>query len=84
MKDGIHPSKCVQRESKKRTNFDRIHSMSVEELAELLYQFENLSDKLKFCKNEPECEELLDEGKTISDNMCKKCLVEWLQSEVEV
>lgn len=83
MKDGIHPSKCVQRESKKRTNFDRIHSMSVEELAELLYQFENLSDKLKFCKNEPECEELLDEGKTISDNMCKKCLVEWLQSEVE-
>lgn len=69
--------------TQKQTNADRIRSMSDEELAELFYQFESLSDELKYCKNKTECEDLLDEGKTIPDNMCKKCLVEWLQSEVE-
>ena len=63
---------------KPKTNADRIRSMSDEELAELFYQFESLSDKLKYCKNKTECEDILDEG-TIPDNMCKKCLVEWLQ-----
>lgn len=73
------------RDCKKRmTQADRIRAMSDEELAELFYQFESISDKFKYCKNKPECEDLLDEGKTIPDNMCKKCLVEWLQSEVEV
>lgn len=65
------------------TNADRIHSMSDEELAELFYSFQNLEDKVQFCKNKTERDEILDDGKEIPDNMCKKCLVEWLQSEVE-
>lgn len=65
------------------TNLDRIHSMNIEETAELLYSFHNLEDKVKFCKNKTECDEILDSGKEIPDDMCKKCLVEWLQSEVE-
>lgn len=68
---------------KKRTNADRIRSMSYEELAELFYSFQNLEDKVQFCKNKTEREEILDDGKEIPDNMCKKCLVEWLQKEVE-
>ena len=69
---------------KSMTNADRIHSMNIEETAELLYSFHNLEDKVKFCKNKTECEDILDAGKTIPDSMCKKCLVEWLRSEVEV
>ena len=68
---------------KKQTNADRIHSMNIEETAELLYSFHNLEYKVKFCKNKTECDEILDSGKEIPDDMCKKCLVEWLQSEVE-
>ena len=65
------------------SNVDRIRSMSCEELAELFYLLINLEDKIKFCKNKTECEYILDAGKTIPDSMCKKCLVQWLQSEVE-
>ncbi len=68
---------------KKQTNADRIRSMSDEELAELLYSIQNLEDKVKFCKNKIECDNILDSGKEIPDNMCKQCLVDWLQSEVE-
>ena len=68
---------------KPKTNADRIRSMSDEELAELLYSIQNLEDKVKFCKNKIECDNILDSGKEIPDNMCKQCLVDWLQSEVE-
>ena len=69
---------------KRMTQADRIRSMSDEELAELLYSIQNLEDKVKFCKNKIECDNILDSGKEIPDNMCKQCLVDWLQSEVEV
>lgn len=69
---------------KRMTRADRIHSMNIEETADLLYSFHSLEDKVKFCKNKTECEEILDSGKEIPGDMCKKCLVEWLQSEVEV
>ena len=65
------------------SNADRIRSMSDEELAELLYSIQDLEDKVKFCKNKIECDNILDSGKDIPDNMCKQCLVNWLQSEVE-
>ena len=65
------------------TQADRIRSMSDEELAELLYSIQNLEDKVKFCKNKIECDNILDSGKEIPDNMCKQCLVDWLQSKVE-
>ena len=68
---------------KRMTQADRIRSMSDEELAELLYSIQNLEDKVKFCKNKIECDNILDSRKEIPDNMCKKCLVDWLQTEVE-
>ena len=70
-------------ERKNQTNADRIRSMSDEEFAELCYQFESLSNELTFCKNKIECENIMDDGKEIPDSMCKKCILEWLQSEVE-
>ena len=68
---------------KKITYGDKIRAMSDEELAELLYSLQNLEDKVKFCKNKDVCTDILDDGKEIPDNMCKECLVEWLQSEYE-
>ena len=68
---------------KKITHADKIRAMSDEELAELLYSFQNLEDEVKFCKNKDVCTDILDDGKETPDNMCKECLVEWLQSEVE-
>lgn len=69
--------------AKRKTNADRIRSMTDEELAELFYSFQNLEDKVKFCKNKDVCNDILDDGDDIPDAMCKKCLVDWLQSEVE-
>ena len=68
---------------KKITHGDEIRFMSDGELAELLYSFQNLEDEVKFCKNKDVCTDILDDGKETPDNMCKECLVEWLQSEVE-
>ena len=78
-----YAEKCKDFEENKQTNADRIRSMSDEELAELLYSIQNLEDKVKSCKNKIECDNILDSGKKIPDNMCKQCLVDWLQSEVE-
>lgn len=66
---------------KPKTNADRIRSMSDEELAELFYSFHNLEDKIKFCKNKTECDNILDSGKEIPNALCKQCLVDWLRSE---
>ena len=65
------------------TNADKIRAMSDEELAGLLYSFQNLEDKVKYCKNKKSCIDALNNDKDIPDNMCKKCLVDWLQSESE-
>lgn len=65
------------------TNADKIRAMSDEELAGLLYPFQNLEDKVKYCKNKKSCIDALNNDKDIPDNMCKKCLVDWLQSESE-
>ena len=54
------------------TNYDRIRNMSVDELAEFIPDW----SYTKACK----CDELpfVD-----CDNVCKKCVKEWLESEVE-
>ena len=79
-----HRRKGAIVEKRKFTNADRIRAMSDEELAELLYSIQSLEDEVKFCKNKDVCADILDDGKKIPDNMCKECLIEWLQSESEV
>lgn len=63
------------------TNYDRIKAMSVEELADVLYDvndqicFENCSASTG---NKFSCP--LGDNLNISD--CKKCIKKWLESEV--
>lgn len=68
---------------KRMTQADRIRYMSEEELADILYSFQNLEDKVKFCMNKDSCTDILDGGDVIPDDMCKQCLLEYLHSEVE-
>ena len=68
---------------RKQTNADRIRNMDDEELAELLYSLQYCDEKLNFCGNNKECDDILDGGGTVTDEMCKQCLFWWLQSEVE-
>lgn len=67
---------------KPMTNADRIRSMTDEELANFLYRFNDIDEKVKFCTNKKVCIDLLDKGDTLPDEWCKECLLEWLKSEV--
>lgn len=64
------------------TNADKIRAMTDEELANFLYRFNDIDEKVKFCTNKKVCIDLLDKGDTLPDEWCKECLLEWLKSEV--
>ena len=67
------------------TNADRIRAMSDDERADAILDNSDkcLGDLIPFCQNTPECTDLLENGDDIPKKMCRKCLIEWLQSEVE-
>lgn len=79
----IRPLIDYLKSKKKQTYADRIRSMSDEALADAMLELEDISEKLPFCKNSNRCNEIMDAGEQIPDGMCKQCLMEWLQSEVE-
>lgn len=60
---------------------DRIRAMTDEELAKLLYDPDSLSEK--YCKNLPECGELLDTEEGIPEEKCIGCMLNWLRQPVE-
>lgn len=64
---------------RKQTRIESICSMSVEELAEKIFESE-VSTMLDFCQEFSKCNELIEKGEEIPDEMCKKCLVKWLNS----
>ena len=66
-------------ESDKQTNADRIRNMSDEELASVLFSGCIDSMDLEECPYASESE--LDNNKI--RKICKKCTLEWLQSEAE-
>lgn len=61
------------------TNADRIRSMisTDEGLAEALLQDHYGGMFIPFCKNKPECMDLLEEGRIIPQEECKKCMLAW-------
>lgn len=65
--------------NKTTTNADRIRSMSDEELAENLYWFCDLEERIGYCKNMPECEKLLETEDGVPEKKCIGCLLEWLK-----
>ena len=86
--ESIHCQGCTQNAIDKyarKTNADRIREMTDEELAAVI--MENschcIEDLIPFCKNKKRCSEIMENGEAIPDEMCKKCLMEWLQKEAE-
>ena len=40
-----------------------------------------INDGIIYCANKPECDEKLDSGETVPDEMCRQCMIEWLEEE---
>lgn len=75
---------CDRFEPTYQTNADRIRSMSDEELAEAIAAIGlDKLEKIPFCNSNDLCTDILDDGKLIPESLCKQCLINWLQSEVE-
>ena len=62
-----------------KTHYDRIRSMSIDELAEYMYHYWDAP----FCKNKPQCAQLLDAPGGIPEESCIQCARKWLMQEVE-
>ena len=62
----------------KKTNGDRIRSMTDEQICDFLMKIDAEYLGVHFCQNKTECEELL-ESLQITDAMCRKCMLEWLK-----
>ena len=60
------------------TNGDKIRAASDEEIAEFIIN-DYLDNKSHFCKSKPECDAILDSDGTITNEMCRKCGIEWLR-----
>ena len=68
----------VQTSEKPQTRIECIQSMSVEELADVILDREEISTAIDFCKNLEQCREDVPEG------ACRKCLIKWLNSSEEI
>lgn len=64
------------------TNGDKIRAASDEEMAKFILK-SGLDETIRFCKSKPECNEIMDSGGTITDEMCRKCCIEWLRQPAE-
>ena len=64
------------------TNAEKIRATSDEELAAVIV-LEPMGEKIPFCQNKPECDKLLDEDRDIPEEMCAKCMLDWLKQEVK-
>ena len=60
------------------TNGDKIRAASDEEIAKFILK-SGLDDTIRFCKGNPECNAIMDSGGTVTDEMCRKCCIEWLR-----
>ena len=60
------------------TNGDKIRDVSDEEMAEFILA-NDLDEEIHFCKSTPECNAILDSGGTITNEMCRKCGIDWLR-----
>lgn len=76
--------KELAEEYKPKTQAGKIRSMSDEELADyIIFVGGGYNEKIPYCKSIPQCTEILDSGRIVPNEMCRECLVKWLQSEAE-
>lgn len=64
------------------TNAQKFRAMSDEELAEVLYSFEDLKMP-DYCQRKKECDDMLDADIDIPAENCKRCLVAYLRQPAE-
>lgn len=66
------------------TNGDKIRQLiatSDQQLAKVLQKLNDmgeLDDRIHFCRQKPECEEIVEKGDCIPAEMCLQCLAHWL------
>ena len=65
------------------TNGDKIRDVSDEEMAEFILA-NGLDDEIHFCKSTPECNAILDSGRAITHEMCRKCVLDWLHQPAPI
>lgn len=67
--------------SSKRSNADRIRTMTDEELADSIIEntVKDLGEIIPFCKSHERCTDMLDSLEGIPEHMCRECLLEWLK-----
>ena len=69
---------------KVETYLDHIRAMNDEELCDVIFKLAFAFDTGAFyCKNKPECGEMMDADQEIPEEMCKACLLEKLRKPVE-
>lgn len=60
------------------TRGDKLRSMTDEQIVDAVFDSE-IDDCIDFCKNRPEC---YNSDGTITEERCKKCMLEWMQEDV--
>lgn len=70
----------------RKTMGDRIREMTDEELVDGIMELDGVevSKKIPFCKEKGPCYEIIDAGELIPEEMCRQCLMEWLQSKEDI
>lgn len=78
-----HFKTCARRERK--TNAQQIRELvqTDEGLAEFIEQLDPDADNMHYCTESTACDECLERGELIPKEMCRQCLMEYLQMEVE-
>ena len=64
------------------TNADRIRAMSDKELAKALMKAHDGEVYIRFCKETPECVDLIERG-DIPEERCLGCMMDWLLKPAE-
>lgn len=70
-------------EEPKISNGDKIRRMSDEELADAMLEIEDIEAYAPFCGSLTKCDEIMDKGELIPEEMCKQCLLKWLKMEAK-
>lgn len=64
------------------TNGEKIRLLTDLELAKIIAA-DFMSEIIPFCKSTEKCNEMLDSGKDIPEEMCIECALRWLNEEAE-
>ena len=62
---------------------DKIRDVSDEEMAEFILA-NDLDNEIHFCKGNPECNAIMDSGRAITGEMCRKCVLDWLHQPAPI